>query len=265
MFKLGTTKATARLESIDFVLDASTLNRTTEKKEIGRNDVAECTLKLRHPIAFDPVDVLDKTSRFVLVDDYRIAGGGIIREGLKDEQSWIREKVLSRNLNWERSAIPTEARWERYHQKPALLLITGEAAEDRKGVARKLEERLFSEGKHVYFMGIGNLLRGVDADIKEEKSAPKNRAEHLRRLSEVAHLLMDSGQILIVTARDLTQEDLELISTSVAADLVQTVWVGDHVTTDLKPDLKIDGQEVSEDVERIKGLLVDRGIIFRPW
>ena len=65
-----------------------------------------------------------------------------------------------------------------------------------QGLARELEGRLFDEGRFVYFLGIGNVLYGVDADIDRDR---ENRREHLRRLAEVANLMLDAGVILIVT------------------------------------------------------------------
>ncbi|HTO74088.1 MAG TPA: adenylyl-sulfate kinase, partial [Gemmatimonadales bacterium] len=94
----------------------------------------------------------------------------------------------------------------------------------------------------------------------------QNRAEHIRRLGEVANLMLDAGVILIVTAIELTQEDLELIKTSVDSDRIETVWIGDTVTTDIAYDLLL-GDHVgeSEAVDQIKLVLQDKGIIFRPW
>jgi bifunctional enzyme CysN/CysC len=115
----------------------------------------------------------------------------------------------------------------------------------------------------VYYLGIGNVLYGVDADIERKE---ENRQEHMRRLAEVANLMLDAGVILIVTAAELTQEDLELIKTTVDHDLIETIWVGDQVTTDIVCDLVLtDPEQEMERVDRIKGLLQDKGVIYRPW
>jgi bifunctional enzyme CysN/CysC len=156
-----------------------------------------------------------------------------------------------------------ERRAERYGQRATLLLVTGEPDADRKGLAKELEARLFAEGKVVYFLGMGNVLYGVDADIDRTTA---NRAEHLRRLSEVANILLDAGVILIVSAARLTQEDLDLVKTTVQPDRIETVWIGDHVTTDLDCDLHLpEGEAPDEAVPRIKGLLRDKGIIYHAW
>ena len=112
------------------------------------------------------------TSRFVLVDDFEIRGGGIVREALPDRQAAVRDRVLLRNYKWEPSVIQPEQRAEKYNQKAALILVTGEDEAERKGVAKGLEGKLFEDGKVVYFLGIGNVLYGVDADIEPEAGEP---------------------------------------------------------------------------------------------
>jgi bifunctional enzyme CysN/CysC len=78
--------------------------------------------------------------------------------------------------------------------------------------------------------------------------------------------MLDAGVVLIVTAAELTQEDVELIKTTVDPDRIETVWVGEHVTTDLTCDLVLtDREPLDERVRRALLLLQDKGIIFRPW
>ena len=261
--KLGTARVPVRLESIQRVLDASTLEPLESAEGVKRNDVAECVLKLGRAIAFDLAADVAETGRFVLVDDYEIRGGGIIREALPDRQQWVRERVLLRNYMWEPSGIASEQRAERFGQMPRLVLITGERDADRKSLARELEARLFADGRVVYFLGIGNLLYGVDADIGR---ADEDREEHMRRLAEIANLMLDAGTILIVTAVELTPEDLEIIKATVDPDRVTTIWLGDTVVTGLTSDLQVSTRlPFEEGANQIKSLLRDQSVIFRPW
>ena len=263
ILKLGSARVTMRVEDIQRVINASDLSANDQKTQVERNDVADCILKCSRAIAFDLADEIAETSRFVIVDDYEICGGGIVRESLSDQQAWVREKVFLRNSKWEPSFIASERRAARFAQRATLLLITGAKDADRKGLARLLESRLFDEGRSVYFLGIGNLLYGVDADIARSR---ENRNEHLRRLAEVANLMLDAGMILIVTALALTAADLELIKSTVEPDRIETVWIGESGATDLVCDLHLpeqDGEAAA--VERIRTLLQDKGIIFRSW
>jgi bifunctional enzyme CysN/CysC len=262
LLKLGTARVTARVEEVLRVMDASTLDTAEQRHAVQRHDVAECVLKLDRAIACDLAEDVPATSRFVIVDDYEIRGGGIVREALADRQASVRDRVLLRNYKWEPSLIPPERRAEKMNQKAALILVTGEHEHDRKGIAKALEDKLFEDGKVVYFMGIGNVLYGVDADIERNK---ENRLEHMRRLGEVANLMLDAGIILVVAAAELTQDDLEVIKTSVQPDWIETIWAGDTVTTDLAYDLHLPGGAVPEAVDRLKAHLQDKGVIFRPW
>lgn len=262
--KIGTDKQPVRIEEIVSVMDASNLQSAQKKEQIEYHDVAECILQTQRAIAFDPVDTIPSMSRFVLVDDYEIGGGGIIRQALPDAHESMRQYVMKRNLKWAPSVINREQRWERYNQKACLILISGQRDVGKKRLARALEQRLFSEGKLVYFMGIANVLYGVDADIKKPGPDESHRPEHLRRLGEVSNLLLDTGLILIVTAIGLSQKDLEIIQNSVDMELIEIVWVGPQ-NTDIECALQIpDLKDLDKAVQEVKQVMQEKGILFKP-
>lgn len=263
LLRHGTARVPARLEEIHRVINAAELTFSEARQRVDRHEVAECTLTLSKPLAFDLAEDIATTGRFVLVDNYDIAGGGVIREALPDSQGWVRNKVLQRNLKWAAGGVTGERRAERYSQRAALLLITGDAEADRKRLGRDLEARLFEEGRLVYFLAIGNVLYGVDADLDHTAG---NRAEHVRRLGEVANILLDAGLIVIATALTLTQQECEVIATAVGRERVSTVWLGDTVTTDIAADMVLAEQAATQDgVKHLKTLLQETGVIFRPW
>ena len=104
-------------------------------------------------------------------------------------------------------------------------------------------------------------LYGVDADIKEQ-GLVKDKKEHLRRLGEIAYLMMDAGMIIIITALELTNDEIELIQTITESDNIFTVWMGDDITTDIEPDIRISSPDSEDSVEKIEGLLIENGVIF---
>ncbi len=265
LIKLGTAREPVRIEEILSVMDASDLASQQKKDRIDYHDVAECILQSRHALAFDTVDSIPAMGRFVIVDNYEIRGGGIIRQALPDAMEPMRNYLMQRNLKWASSTVAREQRWERYNQRSCLLLITGRPSVGKKTLARALEQKLFGEGKLVYFMGIANVLYGVDADIKKPGTDESHRPEHLRRMAEVANLLLDAGMILIVTAIGLTQKDLEIISNVVDSEMIETIWLGGN-PTDVEAGKYIDNLEnLDRSLEEIKALLQNKGVIFRPW
>jgi bifunctional enzyme CysN/CysC len=269
VFKLGTARVKARIEKIHQILDASQADLVADRgvngeiTQVKRHVVAECTLKLSKAIAFDLASEMKDTSRFVIVDQYQICGGGIILEDLPDTETWARDLTLVRNRKWIKSLLTSEERADHYNQRASLVLITGQHGSGRKRIANQLEANLFNSGKFVYFLGIGSVIHGVDADL-QNKDPEVFHQEHIRRLAEVVHILLDTGLILIVTAIELTQSDLELIRTVIAENAIQVVWVGEQASTDLAYDLKVPGgDQIDLSVARVKELLQERGVIFK--
>ena len=261
--KIGATRATMRMDTIDRVIDASTLEAVSAADEVRRHEVAECTVSCNRTIAFDRVSEQPTTGRFVIVDGYDVSGGGVIREPLADSQAPIRERVLLREFKWEPSFIPPERRAARLAQRPTLLVITGHKETDRKTLAKHLEARLFDEGRVVYFLGMGNVLYGVDSDIARDAG---HRQEHVRRLAEIANLMLDAGVILIVSAQALTRAEIDLIRTTVDPARIQTVWVGQREPGDPACDLELPREQSADDqVNDIRTLLVKSGVLFDPW
>jgi len=265
IFKIGTVKVPARLGNIERIIDASDLEVDEVSDRIERHDVAECVLELSRAIAFDPADEHPLTSRFVIVDDYEITGGGIIREDVNDSLSDVRERVFLRNYRWEKSGIPNGRRAERYNQRATLIVITGKKDAGKKPLARALERLLFDDGRFVYFLGIGNVLYGVDSDIRDSK-AEDHAGEHIRRMAEVANIMLEAGMILIVTAIDLGLHDLNIIRTVISPDHIETVLVGDDTGRNISYDIYIDPSEGPEQgAARVRESLQEKGIIFRAW
>ena len=253
IFKIASARVPMQVEEVIKIIDASNLSVLHKQNTVNRHQVAECILSLSKVIAFDCAKEDAAMGRFVIVDEYEIAGGGIILEALEDEQEKIRNYVLLRDIKWERSTIPAEVRAEKYKQKPALILFTGKKDSGKKPLARALEKRLLDNGHLVYFLGIGNVLYGVDADIKGMHDACR---EHIRRLAEVANILLDTGLILIITAIDLLPEEIELIRLTCNKNEIHTVWVGDSSPQSVKCDLTLSGNTPREEnIEKILGIL----------
>ena len=226
--KLATTRATVHVKEIVQVLDAASLESRgagpgraaagEAPAHVGRHDVAECVLETHKPIAFDLGAELVATGRFVLVEEYEIAGGGIITEYLSGLKDSLREHVKRRDYAWVRGSITPQERIERYGQRARLVVLTGPERRPLQEVARGLEGALFHAGRSAYYLGLSNLARGLDADMTEAAdgdaataAAGEDRGEHLRRLGEVAHILCDAGQIVITTLADLDAYEAETL------------------------------------------------------
>jgi len=263
IIKLGTARTGFQVERVVRVMDASSLENAS-KTEVGRYEMAECLLTLDHPLAVDLASVLPETGRFVVVDGYEIRGGGIVLVTLPDPESGLREGVRRRDAHWIPSDLTVEDRAERYSQRPCLVIVTGQQGVGRKRLARALESRLFQDGKFVYYLGMGSVVYGVSSDIRNHQDI-ENRREHVRRLAEIANIFLDAGLILVITAVELTQADLRLFETVVDPSRIQTIWVGETLSTDIRPDLRLEEQEADgEAAILVKRMLQDHGFLFKP-
>ena len=67
--------------------------------------MAEVTLETLRPVACDLVKDIPQTGRFVIIDNYEIAGVGIVLDAEQGGQTLVEKHVAARDRDWERSTI----------------------------------------------------------------------------------------------------------------------------------------------------------------
>ncbi len=253
--KLATADVPVWLRRVEKVLDASDLTTDAGRVQIERHDVAECVLETLKPVAFDRAADLPKTGRFVIVDHYEIAGGGVISDAVATQTRRIQEKVQARERRWERSRLTPATRAARLDQRSTLVLLCGPARTGKQELAKRLEERLFHRGRFVYYLGLSNTLLGSEAGV----DPGDERDETLHRLGEISHLFTDAGLILITTVSSLDDEDLDVIRVLNQPNDCLVVHVGQDALGADKPDLQMDDiVDPGAAVTQIEDLLASR-------
>ncbi len=134
--KSCTAKTTCRVTAIHSVLDASNLTKDQTATSAGKHAIADCTFTCERDIAFDTNTALPATGRFVLVDGYEIAGGGIIKEAMAGDGG----------TNRNRNAVTAGERIRFMGQEPVLVCCPTAA------YAVMLERALFDEDRKPYFL-----------------------------------------------------------------------------------------------------------------
>jgi len=195
--RLGTREVDCQVAIIHRIVDAADLAHQQGGAFVGRNQVADVTIRTRSPIAFDLSSSFETTGRFVLVDGYDISGGGIITEMVHDEQEFLRDEARRRDFAWVKGEVSAEARAQHYGHRAAIVLLTGSAHAAKTFLARTLEVLLVAEGRHAYLLEGENLRRGLDADLAAPDKG--DALEMVRRYGEVARLLADTGLIVVST------------------------------------------------------------------
>ncbi len=242
--KLGTAATEVTIDQIHRVLDASNLDATNTKQEVGRHDVADLVLRARQPIAFDAAADMEQTGRFVIVDGFDIAGGGIVRELVPDALNQRRLESRLRDRDWVRGDIAPDRRAELAGHPASMVMLTGAHGTGKVAVARALERRLVESGHRAYLLNGKNLVLGVDADIELD-----DVDELVRRFGEVAHLLLDAGLIVVSTTDLIGVRDHVGITTQVAPFPTFVIHLGPEAeglpeATDLRADPNPDIEEM---------------------
>ena len=233
--KLASARVAVKLADIVTVLDASELSSVDHAEQINRHDIGECVLETVRPIAFDFVSEHEGTGRFVLVDDYEIAGGGVILARAEDGGSVLEQHVSTREFSWERGLVGPGDRTARNHHQGKLVVFTGNAVRSRE-LARALEQRLFLSFMNTYYLGMSSVLEGLDSDVKTNLCS---RDEHIRRLGELARIMTDAGLIFITALSDVDGYDLAALRLLNTPNEVLVVHVGENQLAPKGVDLEV--------------------------
>jgi len=187
VFRLASTTATAQITDLVHRIDVNTLNFLAAKT-LELNDVGYCKIALDRAIAFDPHSHNLGTGAFVLIDTFTNAtvGAGVIDFALR----------RASNIAWHNMKIDKVARAKINSQKPCVLWFTGLSGAGKSTVADRLEQKLLGMGKRTYLLDGDNVRHGLNKDLG---FTDQDRVENIRRVAEVAKLMVDAGLITLVS------------------------------------------------------------------
>jgi bifunctional enzyme CysN/CysC len=243
--KLGTAAVAVRIHHINKVIDASEAGSELVKDHVGRHDVADVVLETRVPIAFDLIADCEATGRFVIVDGYDLAGGGIVIASESDAQEDLRDEARVRDFNWVKGGVAATERAQKFGHRAALIMFVGKAGAGKHRYARAVEKALFDQGRNVYMLDGTNVLLGVDCDLHFRETT---QGELVRRFGEVAHLLLDAGLLVVSTTNAIGLADYGAVQ-ALVPDAPSIVIDIDSAGESLAPcDLRFRGTEPEEEV-----------------
>jgi bifunctional enzyme CysN/CysC len=220
--KLATQEVECVIDSIQRVIDSSTLEPISRAEEfVGRNEVAELTLHTKRPVAFDVHGEFTATGRFVIVDRFEVAGGGIIAPGDYPRRT-ADSLQKSHNIFWSPGKVTSEQRAARNGHPGRVVWLTGLSASGKSTIATELERELFGLGQHVYVLDGDNMRHGLCSDLG---FSPRDRKENIRRVGETAKLFAEAGIICITAFISPYRSDRELVRKIMAPGMFVEVYV----------------------------------------
>ncbi len=185
--RIATAEYPVEVERINAVIDVEKLE-PTEAREIRRNAIAEISVRSRALMALDLSADMQRTGRGVLLRNGDIVGGALV---LQAEASDVDKRLIGPD-----HLVTRDAREAVNGHRGAVLWLTGLSGAGKSTLAMRLERLLFQRGRQAFVLD-GDLLRqGVTSDLG---FSPQDRSENIRRSAEVAKLLADAGQVVIVS------------------------------------------------------------------
>jgi bifunctional enzyme CysN/CysC len=205
LMRIGTNTVPATVSPIKYKLNVNTLEHVAART-LELNDIGVCALELGQPVVFEPYADSHDLGGFILIDRVSNAtvGAGLLHFALRRSQ----------NVHWQALDVDKASRASLKGQRPCVIWFTGLSGAGKSTIANLVEKQLHALGRHTYLLDGDNVRHGLNKDLGFTDA---DRVENIRRVAEVARLMVDAGLIVLVSfispfrserrmARDLLRE-----------------------------------------------------------
>ena len=271
----GATTTPAIVTKIRHKIDVNT-GEHISSDVLQMNEIGDVEVATDIPVVMRPYTDSREFGNFILVDrlTLKTVGAGMVRHSLR----------RASNVTHQDYEITKAQRGVQKSQKARVIWLTGLSGSGKSTIANALEQRLFASGAHAYVLDGDNLRLGLNMDLG---FTPEDRAENVRRVSEVAKLMVDAGLIVITALVSPFEVDRQraksifhdgeflevfvdtpvetcrsrdpkgLYKKSAAGQIPNFTGVGQDYERPLAPDLHLDGTaSVADNVEKIIKILL---------
>ena len=187
LMKIGTQTVTASITEPKYKINVNTMEHLAAK-QLGVNEIGVVNLALDRQIAFDAYKANRDTGGFILINRMtnNTVGAGMLNFALR----------RSHNLRMQHVDVDKALRSQLKNQRPALLWFTGLSGAGKSTIANLVEKKLAAMGRHTYLLDGDNVRHGLNKDLGFTEA---DRVENIRRVAEVARLMVDAG-LIVMTA-----------------------------------------------------------------
>jgi len=187
LMKIGPKTVMATVAPIKHKVNVNTLEKVAGNK-LELNEIGVVDLELDRPIAFDPYAEIRETGGFILIDRMTndTVGAGMLHFSLRRAD----------NIHWQAVEVDKAARRAQSGHGSAIVWLTGLSGAGKSTIANMLEKRLHASGVRTYLLDGDNVRHGLNKDLGFTAA---DRVENIRRIAEVAKLMVDAG-VIVITA-----------------------------------------------------------------
>ena len=150
------------------------------------NEIGVCNLTLDRSVAFDAYADNRDMGSFIVIDRFtnQTVGAGMLHFALRRSQ----------NIHWQATEVDKDARARQNGHRPCVLWMTGLSGSGKSTIANVVERELHALGVRTYLLDGDNVRHGLNKDLGFTAA---DRVENIRRVGEVAKLMVDAGLIVI--------------------------------------------------------------------
>jgi bifunctional enzyme CysN/CysC len=174
----------ATIAPLKYKVNVNSMEQVAAEK-LELNEIGVCELELDRAIAFDPYAENRETGSFILIDRLtnRTVGAGMLSFSLRRAQ----------NIHMHALEVDKTSRSAMKGQKSCVLWYTGLSGSGKSTIANAVDKRLHASGRHTYLLDGDNVRHGLNKDLGFTEA---DRVENIRRIAEVAKLMVDAGLIV---------------------------------------------------------------------
>ena len=197
--KLGAQTVTATIQPPKYEINVNNQEHLAAKT-LTLNAIGVAEFATDAPLVFEPYSEDRALGGFILIDkaSHATVACGTIHFALR----------RAANIHWQALEISREAHAAQKNQKPAVIWLTGLSGAGKSTVANLIEKRLFDLGKHSFLLDGDNVRHGLNRDLGFTEV---DRIENIRRVGEVAKLMVDAGLIVITAFISPFRAERELV------------------------------------------------------
>ena len=209
-----------------------------KKNILDINDLGSIEFTCNDEIPFSISDKMDYFAKFIFIDEvsFKTVCAGKINFALRK----------SGNIFKTESEVSKKIRINLKRQKPKCIWLTGLSGSGKSTIAQSLERELLSKSKHTYILDGDNLRLGINKNLGFSEV---DRAENIRRIAEIAKLMVDAGLIVIVAAISPFKKDRHFAKSLFQKDEFYEIYVN----TPLKVCIKRDPKKLYKKAKAVKG------------
>ena len=224
--KLATQWASASITGIKHRVDINTLSHEAST-QLGLNDISLCTLAISKPLVFDRYQHSPTLGGFILVDRMSNAtvAAGMITHSLRRAQ----------NVHSQALTVSRAQREQLNGHKGKVIWFTGLSGSGKSTIANALEVALHGRGYRTYILDGDNVRQGLNKDLGFTDA---DRVENIRRIAEVAKLMLDAGLIVMTAFISPFIRERQMARDLIGADNFVEVYVSTSLEVCEQRDVK---------------------------